>query len=253
MVDFSLKGKYALITGASRGIGEAIAMALGQYGAHCILVSRKMEALEAVAAKMKEKGYEATPIACNMGYVDKVDALFAEVKERFGKIDILVNNAAANPYFGDMLGADEGVWDKTWAVNVKGPFFMIQYAAKLMMETQTKGAIVNVASIAGIRPAEFQGIYSTTKAALIHLTKAYAKELAPHGIRVNGLAPGLTETKFASALFTNKEIYDHATSAIPMHRHAVPEEMAGTVLYLVSDASSFTTGEVIVVDGGMVI
>ncbi|MBI9074654.1 MAG: SDR family oxidoreductase [Desulfatibacillum sp.] len=253
MVDFSLKGKYALITGASRGIGEAIAMALGQYGAHCILVSRKMEGLEAVAAKMKEKGYEATPMVCHMGYVDKIAELFVEVKKRFGKIDILVNNAAANPYFGDMLGADEGVWDKTNAVNLKGPFFMIQNAAKLMIETKTKGAIVNVASIAGIRPAEFQGIYSTTKAALIHLTKSYAKELAAHGIRVNALAPGLTETKFAGALFQNEDIYKMATAAIPMHRHASPEEMAGTVLYLVSDASSFTTGETVVCDGGMVI
>ncbi len=253
MVDFSLKGKYALITGASRGIGEAIAMALGQYGAHCILVSRKIEALEVVAEKMKEKGYEATPIACNMGYMDKIAGLFAEVKERFGKIDILINNAAANPYFGDMLGADEGVWDKTNDVNLKGPFFMIQNAAKLMIETKTPGAIVNVASIAGIRPAEFQGIYSVTKAALIHLTKAYAKELAGYGIRVNGLAPGLTDTKFAGALMNNDDIYKIATAGIPMHRHAEPEEMAGTVLFLVSEASSFTTGEIIVADGGMIV
>ena len=252
MVDFSLKGKHALITGASRGIGEAIAMTLAQYGAHCILVSRKMDGLESVAARIKEKGFEATPIACHMGYMDQITDLFAQVKERFGKLDILVNNAAANPYFGDMLGVDEAVWAKTNDVNLKGPFFMIQNAAKLMIETKTGGAIVNIASIAGIQPAPFQGVYSITKSGVIAMSKAWAKELALAGIRVNTLAPGLTDTKFAGALMQNKDIYDAATAMIPMHRHAEPMEMAGAVLYLVSDASSFTTGTCIVCDGGMI-
>lgn len=251
MVDFSLKGKYALITGASRGIGEAIAMTLAQNGAHCILVSRKIEGLEAVAAKIKEKGFEATSIACHMGYLDRIAELFVQVKERFGRLDILINNAAANPYFGDMLGVDEGVWAKTNDVNLKGPFFMIQNAAKLMMETKSGGAIVNIASIAGIQPAPFQGVYSITKSGLIAMTRAWAKELALAGIRVNALAPGLTDTKFAGALMKNKDILDAATAIIPMHRHAEPMEMAGAVLYLVSDAASFTTGACIVCDGGM--
>lgn len=250
MINFSLDGKIALITGASRGIGEAIASTLADYDAQCILVSRKMDALNAVAEKIRKNGGKADAIACHMGHLDQIETLFKEVKDRFGKLDILVNNAAANPYFGEMLGADEGVWDKTNDVNLKGPFFMIQHAARLMTESGG-GSIVNVASIAGVRPALMQGIYSITKAGVISMTKAYAKELAPKNIRVNALLPGLTETKFAKVLIETQEIYDFAVSQIPMGRHAQPSEMAGAVLYLVSDAASFTTGICIACDGGM--
>ena len=250
MINFSLDGKIALITGASRGIGEAIASTLADYDAQCILVSRKMDALNAVAEKIRKNGGKADAIACHMGHLDQIETLFKEVKDRFGKLDILVNNAAANPYFGEMLGADEGVWDKTNDVNLKGPFFMIQHAARLMTESGG-GSIVNVASIAGVRPALMQGIYSITKAGVISMTKAYAKELAPKNKRVNALLPGLTETKFAKVLIETQEIYDFAVSQIPMGRHAQPSEMAGAVLYLVSDAASFTTGICIACDGGM--
>ncbi|OPL11352.1 MAG: short-chain dehydrogenase [delta proteobacterium MLS_D] len=251
-VDFSLDGKIALVTGASRGIGEAIAMTLAEYGAQVILVSRKIDALTEVAEKIEAEGGTAVAIACNMGRPEQIGELFNEVREGFGRLDILVNNAATNPYFGEMLGADEGVWDKTNDVNLKGPFFMIQHAAKLMADGGG-GSIVNVASVNGISPALFQGIYSITKAGMISMTKAYAQELAGMNIRVNALLPGLTETKFAAALFTNKEIYETATSKVPMKRHAVPMEMAGAVLYLVSGASSYTTGTCIVCDGGMLI
>ncbi len=251
-VNFSLDGKIALITGASRGIGEAIASTLAEYGAHVILTSRKQESLDKVAGKIKDSGGRATPIACHVGKLDQIESLFNEIRERFGRLDILINNAATNPYFGDMLGADEGIWDKTNEVNLKGPFFMIQHAAKLMIETGG-GSIVNVASINGIRPAPLQGIYSITKAGLIMLTKAYALELADKNIRVNALLPGLTETKFAAALFQNKDIYNIALSRIPMKRHAEPLEMAGAVLYLVSDAASYTTGTCIICDGGSLI
>jgi NAD(P)-dependent dehydrogenase (short-subunit alcohol dehydrogenase family) len=251
-VDFSLEGKIALVTGASRGIGEAIATTLAEYGAHVILASRKLEALENVAEKIGEAGGKATPIACHMGKMEQIENLFKEIKEKFDGLDILVNNAATNPYFGDMLNADEGIWDKTNEVNMKGPFFMIQNAAKLMI-AGGGGAIVNVASVNGISPAPFQGIYSITKAGLISMTKAFALELANSNIRVNALLPGLTETKFADALFSNKDIYDYAVSKIPMGRHAKPIEMAGAVLYLVSDASSFTTGTCTICDGGMLI
>ena len=251
-VDFSLDGKIALVTGASRGIGEAIASTLAEYGARVILVSRKKEALEQVAEKIRADGGKATPVASHMGKLDDIAHLFAVVKEKFGRLDILVNNAATNPYFGDMLNADEGAWDKTNSVNLKGPFFMTQKAAQLMTESGG-GSIVNVASINGVSPAPFQGIYSITKAALIHMTKAYAQELAARNIRVNALLPGLTETKFAAALFDNKDIYDIAVSRIPMGRHAQPMEMAAAVLYLVSDASSYTTGIAIACDGGMLI
>lgn len=249
MVDFRLDGKIALVTGASRGIGEAIAETLAAYGAHCILVSRKIESLRQVEEKIKQKGGKAESIACHMGQLDKINALFEEIKQRHGRLDILVNNAATNPHFGEMSAADEGAWDKTFEVNVKGPFFMIQRAAALMTASGG-GAIVNVASINGVRPAPMQGIYSITKAAVISMTKAYAKELARHKIRVNALLPGLTETKFAGALFTNDAIYKFALQGIPLNRHAQPEEMAGAVLYLVSDAASFTTGTYIVCDGG---
>ena len=249
MVSFSLENKIALITGASRGIGESIALAMAEYGATCLLVSRKAEALEEVKGKIEANGGKAAVIACHMGRMDQIQNLFEKVQADYGRLDILVNNAATNPYFGEMVDAEEWAWDKTVEVNMKGPFFMIQHAAKLMEKTGG-GAIVNVASVNGVSPAPMQGIYSITKAAMISMTKAYAKELAGRNIRVNALLPGLTKTKFASALFDNKDIYDHVLQQIPMQRHAEPDEMAGAVLYLVSDAASYTTGETIVCDGG---
>jgi NAD(P)-dependent dehydrogenase (short-subunit alcohol dehydrogenase family) len=250
MVSFSLEEKTALVTGASRGIGEAVAITLAKQGAHCILVSRKQESLEAVAEKIRNEGGKAEAHACHLGDLAQIEALFNYVREKHGRLDILVNNAATNPYFGDVLGVDESAWDKTLDVNLKGPFFMAQHAARLMAQNGG-GSIVNVASVNGVRPALFQGVYSITKAALISMTQSFAKELASKGIRVNALLPGLTDTKFAKALMDNKAIYDAAVSQVPMGRHAVPEEMAGAVLYLVSDASSYTTGACIVCDGGM--
>ncbi len=249
MVDFKLTDKIAVISGASRGIGEVIALTLAEYGAHCILTSRKIDDLKAVAEKISAKGGKADAIACHAGYVDQIKSLFDQVREKFGKLDILVNNAATNPYFGEMIAAEEWAWDKTLEVNLKGPFFMIQHAA-ILMQKSGGGAIVNTASIAGKRPGPMQGIYSITKAGLISMTQAYAKELAGKNIRVNALLPGLTDTKFAEALLTTDWIYQGAIEHIPLNRHAEPEEMAGAVLYLVSDASSYTTGTYIICDGG---
>jgi NAD(P)-dependent dehydrogenase (short-subunit alcohol dehydrogenase family) len=249
MIDFSLTGKTALITGASRGIGAAIARGLAEQGAHCILVSRKKAALEAVAEAIGKTGGQAEAMACHMGDPEAIKTLFATIQKRFEKLDILVNNAATNPYFGEMIDADEGVWDKTVEVNLKGPFLMIQNAAPVMKQSNG-GAIVNVSSINAVRPGYLQGIYSITKAALITMTQAFARELAPHGIRVNALLPGLTDTKFAKALMDNPAIYKTAVAQIPMGRHAEPEEMVGAVLYLVSDAASYTTGSAITCDGG---
>ncbi|MDD5168522.1 MAG: SDR family oxidoreductase [Syntrophales bacterium] len=252
MVSFSLSDKVALITGASRGIGEAVALTLAEYGAHCILASRKIDALKNVEEKIKAKGGKADSIACHMGDIKQIEAMISEIGRRFGKLNIIVNNAATNPHFGTLLSSDEGAWDKTFEVNLKGPFFLIQKASALV-EASGGGAVVNVASINGVSPAPYQGIYSITKAAVIMMTKAYAKELAPKNIRVNTILPGLTETKFAGALFTNESIYQQALKNIPMGRAAQPEEMAGTVLYLVSEASSFTTGACIICDGGRLI
>ncbi len=248
MDDFNLKGKTAVITGASRGIGLAITQKLAQYGAQCILVSRKIDPLEAAAAKIREHGHKAEAIACHTGYPDQIKAMYEKVVEKFGSLDILVNNAATNPHFGEMLTADEGLWNKTLDVNIKGPFFMIKHAVPLM---KNKGAIVNVSSINAVKPIMFQGIYSATKAALVNMTQTLAKELAPKGIRINNLLPGLTDTKFASAIISSEEICNYAVSQIPMGRYAKPEEMAGAVLYLVSDAASFTTGTSLICDGGM--
>ena len=248
-VDFRLDGKIALVTGASRGIGEAVAVTLADYGAHCILVSRKADALKTVADKIASRGGRADVMACHVGDIRQIEELFSEIRQRFWTLNILVNNAATNPYFGEMLGADEGVWNKTFDVNLKGPFFMIQHAAKLMAEAGG-GAIVNVSSINGVKPALFQGVYSITKAGIISMTKAYAKELAGKNIRVNALLPGLVDTHFSKAIMENEMIYDYAIRMIPLGRHSQPMEMAGAVLYLVSDAAPFTTGALLVVDGG---
>ena len=251
-VDFSLNGKIALITGASRGIGEAISLTLAEYGAQVIVVSRKMDGLKEVAKKIENAGGIAVPVVCNTGNQNEINELFKEVEDRFDRLDILVNNAATNPYFGDMLSADEGVWDKTNDVNLKGPFFMIQHAAKIMARTGG-GSIVNVASINGISPEPSMGIYSITKAGLISMTKAYAKELAGANIRVNALLPGFIETDFSRVLLSNDDIYNYTVGKIPMNRYGQPMEMAAAVLYLVSNAASFTTGTCMVCDGGKLI
>jgi NAD(P)-dependent dehydrogenase (short-subunit alcohol dehydrogenase family) len=248
MKEFDLTNKVAVITGASRGIGLAAAKKLASCGAQCILVSRRIESLEEAAAQINQTGGKALALACHTGYPDQIKAMYGKIIEQFGRLDILVNNAAANPHFGEMITADEGIWDKTLDVNVKGPFFMIKHAVPLMKE---KGAIVNVSSINAVRPGIFQGVYSATKAALVNMTQTLARELAPKGIRVNALLPGLTDTKFASAIISSEEISKMALSQIPMGRYARPEEMAGAILYLVSEASSFTTGASLICDGGM--
>mgnify|MGYP001159185929 CR=1 FL=1 len=247
---FSLEGKTALVTGASRGIGEAIARMLASRGARMILTSRKIEGLRCVEEEIRRAGGEAESLVCHAGDVAQIDALFEEIRKRGHRLDILVNNAGTNPFFGDVLSADEKAWDKTFDVNLKGYFFMSQHAARLMQKGGG-GAIVNVASVNGIRPAPFQGIYSITKAGIIAMTKSFAKELAPYHIRVNALLPGLTDTKFTAVLTKNPEIMKMVLPTIPMGRFAKPQEMAGAVLYLVSEAASYTTGICLTVDGGM--
>ncbi|MFZ5569838.1 MAG: SDR family oxidoreductase [Thermodesulfobacteriota bacterium] len=249
-LEFGFDGKIALVTGASRGIGESIARTLAGHGAEVILSSRKVEGLREVEEKIKSEGGKAVAIACHNGKLDEIERLFSEIRSRYGRLDILVNNAATNFYFGDVLNATESAWDKTLEVNLKGYFFMSQHAAKLMME-KGGGCIVNVASINAVKPAPLQGIYSITKAGVVAMTKSFAKELAPFHIRVNALLPGLTDTKFSSVMVKNEDIMEKVIlPTIPMHRAAQPEEMAGAVLYLASDAASFTTGATLVVDGG---
>ena len=250
MVSFDLTGRVALVSGSSRGIGRAIAKSLALHGAEVILVSRKRDDLETVAAAIRKDGGHATCIACHTGSLDDIEALFRKLGETHSKLDILINNAATNPFFGEMAAIDEKAWDKTLDVNLKGPFFMIQKAIPLM-NAAGQGAVVNVSSVNGIRPAAFQGVYSITKGALITMTQAFAKELAPLGIRVNALLPGFTDTKFSSVLMQNENIYNMVVDQIPLKRHAEPGEMTGAVLYLVSDAASYTTGTCITCDGGL--
>ena len=246
---FDLEGKIALVTGASRGIGESIAKLLGEQGAHVIVSSRKLEDCRSVADSISAAGGSAEALACHVGNMDDIANCFAYIKSVHGKLDILINNAATNPYFGDILDTDLGAYTKTVDVNIRGYFFMCIEGGKLMRDNGG-GSIVNTASINALKPGPMQGIYSISKAAVVNMTQAFAKECGKHGIRVNALLPGLTKTKFAGALFSNDDIYQSAIANIPLHRHAEPDEMAGTVLYLVSDASSYTTGECIVVDGG---
>lgn len=249
---FNLDGKIALVTGASRGIGQSIAELLAEQGAHVIISSRKQEDCEKVANVINAAGGSAQAMACHIGDLQQIESIFTQIRDQQGRLDILINNAATNPYFGHILDTGIDFFQKTVDVNIRGYFFMSVEAGKLMRENGG-GNIVNTASVNALQPGQMQGIYSITKAAVVNMTRAFAKECAQFNIRCNAILPGLTKTKFAGALFDNEKFYRHAVSNIPMRRHAEPDEMAGTVLYLVSDASSYTTGEIIVVDGGLTV
>jgi len=246
---FDLTGKIAMVTGASRGIGASIARLLAEQGAHVILSSRKADACESVATEIRNAGGKAEVMACHIGEMEQIEQVFVAIREKHGRLDILVNNAATNPHFGPIHETDLSAFQKTVDVNIRGYFFMSARAVKLMGETGG-GSIVNVASVNGMIPGAFQGIYSITKAAVISMTKAFAKEAAAANIRVNALLPGVTETKFASALTQNPAIRDELLKHVPMNRVAQPDEMAGAVLFLVSPAGSYTTGTCLNVDGG---
>jgi NAD(P)-dependent dehydrogenase (short-subunit alcohol dehydrogenase family) len=250
---FNLEGKTALITGASRGIGEAIARRFAEQGATVVCTSRKLEGCEAVAASIREAGGKAEARACHIGDVEAIQRTAWEADEANGGIDILVNNAAANPYFGHVLDTDLAAFEKTVDVNIRGYFFMSTAIGQLMRKRGEGGVILNVASVDGIRPGMFRGVYSITKAAIIQMTKAFARECAMENIRVNALLPGLTETRFASALTQNPDIAKAALEHIPMDRFASPDEMSGAALFLCSGASSYATGACLEVDGGFLL
>ena len=246
---FDLSGKIALVTGASRGIGQAIAELLAQHGAHVIISSRKAESCQVVVDNIINAGGSAEAMACHIGEMAQIEAIFAQIEAKHGRLDILINNAATNPHFGAIVDTDINAFQKTVDVNIRGYFFMSSYGAKLMAKNGG-GAIVNVASVNGVIPGLFQGIYSITKAAVMSMTQAFAKECAGMGVRVNALLPGFTDTKFASALVKNEQIVKSVLQHVPMNRIAQPNEMAGAVLYLVSPAASYTTGVCLNVDGG---
>lgn len=247
---FDLSGKIALVSGASRGIGKAIALLLAAQGAHVIVSSRRSDGCEAVAGEILATGGSAEAMACHVGRMEDIQKLFADIRSQHDRLDILINNAATNPYFGHVLNTAPDAFQKTVDVNLRGYFFMSVEAGKIMRKNGG-GVIVNTASVNAIQPGNQQAIYSITKAAIVNMTKAFAQECGEHNIRCNAILPGLTETKFAGALFKNEEIYKRVVSKIPLGRHAEPQDMAGTVLLLVSDAGSYITGESIVVDGGL--
>lgn len=243
-----LKDKVIVITGASRGIGEAIARACVDAGAKVALASRKQVDLDRVQASIGER---SIAVACHTGKPDDVDALLAATVAKFGRVDGWVNNAATNPYFGPLIDTPDAAIDKTFEVNVRGYLYGARALVRHARERKGPAAIVNIASVAGLRAAPMQGIYGATKAAVISMTQTLAFELGGSGIRVNAIAPGLVETKFASALIANPMIRDHVVSKTPLARHAQPTEIAGAAVYLLSDAASFTTGITLTVDGGL--
>jgi NAD(P)-dependent dehydrogenase (short-subunit alcohol dehydrogenase family) len=248
-----VNGKVALVTGGSRGIGESIAKALGQSGAQIAIASRKIDGVKEAAERLRAEGVTVEPFACHTGKTDQVDALVQAVVARFGKIDVVVNNAATNPHFGPMLTADDAAFDKTFEVNARGYFNVAKAVAKHLVDRGAPGCIINVASIMGLAAAPLQGIYGMTKAAVVSMTQTLAVELAPSGIRVNAIAPGLVDTRFAAAIVGNKDLVEMEARRTPQARYAKPDEIAGAVLYLASDAASFVTGHTLVVDGGRTI
>ncbi|HET7419875.1 MAG TPA: glucose 1-dehydrogenase [Candidatus Dormibacteraeota bacterium] len=246
---FDLSGRVALVTGASRGIGSAIAEILAEHGADVVLSSRKQADLDAEAERINARfPQKATAIAAHAGRPEELQKLVDEVMRQFSRIDILVNNAGTNPYFGPVLGAELSAWDKTFEVNLRGYFILTKLVYEASMEKHG-GAIVNISSIGGIRPGIGLGVYNVTKAGVIMLTRQLAKEIGGK-VRVNAVAPGLVKTRFAEALWGNQEILDRVLAANPMGRIGIPDEIASGVLFLVSDAASYVNGEVLVIDGG---
>lgn len=243
-----LSGKVALVNGASRGIGEAIARGLAACGAQVIVTSRSVESVLPVAQAIESAGGRATPRACHAGRLDQIDALFESVGGEFGRLDILVNNAATNPYYGPAADLPPEAFDKTVDVNLKGPYYMMSRAVPLMI-AGGGGSIVNVASIAALMSLPGQAVYAMTKAGLVSLTKSFAKEYGKHGVRVNAILPGVVETRFASALVEDPGVQKWI-SRLPVPRVGQPEDMVAGVLFLVSDQSAFTTGTTLVMDGG---
>lgn len=249
---FDLTGKVAIVTGSSKGIGFSIAKGLAENGAKVIISSRKQAAVDAVAKAFKEAGLEAIGIECHIGDTNQREQLIAKTMDTYGRIDILINNAAINPFYGPLESAEEEVFDKIMNVNVKAPW-ILSNLAQPHMKANGGGSIINIASVEGIHPGFRLGLYSMTKSAVIMLTKNQAKEWGRYGIRSNVVCPGLIKTKFSESLWSDDKLVAQYTSIVPLKRVAEPDEMAGIVMLLASDAGSYMTGGVYTADGGYLI
>ena len=248
-MQINLDGKVALVNGGSRGIGEAIARGLAACGAEVVLSSRKKESVRGVADSIVAIGGKASARECHAGHLDEIEKLFESIGEEFGRLDILINNAATNPFFGPAVKLPPEAFTKTVEVNLQGPYYMMSHAVPLMAESGG-GSVVNVASVAALLSMPGQAVYSMTKAGLVSLTKSFAREYGQMGIRVNAILPGIVETQFAAALVDDPRIQKRLAK-LPVARAGQPEDMVGGVLYLVSDSAAYTTGTTLVMDGGI--
>jgi len=246
---FQLDGKVALVTGASKGIGEAMARGLAEFGARVVVSSRKQESVDAVAEVFKGDGLEATAIAANMGNIEDIHALVDKTIKAYGGIDIIINNAAVNPVFGSIQNTDERAFDKIIDVNLKGPFELCKKAHPLLKQ-RGGGSIIHISSIGGLKPEAGIGIYSVSKAAINNMTQAMAQDWGVDNIRVNAICPGLIKTKFSEALWNDEKILDRFIQHIPLNRAGVPDDVAGLAVFLASDAAAYCTGGLYLVDGG---
>jgi NAD(P)-dependent dehydrogenase (short-subunit alcohol dehydrogenase family) len=251
---FDLSGKVALVTGSTKGIGEAIVHRLAEHGAKVVVSSRKADACEKVAGDInKERGKEvAVPIPCNINYKEQIEQLVARTREKWGKIDILICNAALNPYYGSQMGIPDEAFDKIMGANIKSNHWLAQQVLPEMVERKD-GSIIIVSSIGGLRGSPVIGAYCISKAADMQLARNIAVEYGPHNIRANCIAPGLIKTDFARALWENPDTLKRSTAGAPLRRIGEPDEIAGAAVFLASKAGSFTTGQVIVCDGGATI
>ncbi len=245
----ALDGKVALITGASRGIGRAIALTFADAGANVVVSSRKLPDLEKVADEIRGMGRQALAVAAHIREPEDLRRLVATVADKFGRIDVLVNNAATNPIMAPLVDTEEKAFDQIMNTNVKGYFLLTQLCAQMMIK-QGGGNIVNISSIAGFRPGPWLGVYSISKAAINMITMAFAKELGEYNIRVNAIAPGFVKTKFSQALWSNEALVEEELRHTPIKRFGEPEEVARLALFLVSPAAGYMTGQIILMDGG---
>lgn len=249
---FDLTGKNAIVTGATRGIGLAIARGFAESGANVTICGRKQETVDAAIAELGALKEKIHGVVAHVGKTEDIERLISDAEGKFGRVNVLVNNAGTNPYFGPILESDDRAWDKTFEVNLKGPYILSRLLAGKMAQSGG-GSIVNIASVAGLQAAPLQGIYSVTKAGLIMLTKVMARECGRQKVRVNCICPGVIKTHLSEALWKDEARAKAFAANKSLGRLGDTEEIVGGAIYFASDASSFTTGAVLVIDGGMVI